>query len=170
MILTKKRRSRNTIFSPTFHLYLKTWANIFYSNNSKTFDYERSLVNLAMHNQSRLDSFQAVRTLVYIAHRKPLETFCTVETFCHGLAVPGAGCKSNVTGSIHGWIRSHLPYIPDGCWLKKLKLTSQSPSITVEFSIHSSLRFENDLSYLLSCPCHFFIQVQKPWLNLVSQG
>ena len=32
-----------------------------------------------------------------------------------GLAVPRAGGRSYVTGSILGWNRSHLTYIPDGC-------------------------------------------------------
>ena len=33
----------------------------------------------------------------------------------HGLAVPRAGDRSYVTGSIHGWSRSHLTYISGGC-------------------------------------------------------
>ena len=41
-----------------------------------------------------------------------------------------AGHWSYVTGSIHGWSRSHLTF---GCWLEERKLTSQSPSIPVRF-------------------------------------
>ena len=33
----------------------------------------------------------------------------------HGLAVPRAGDRSYVTGSIRGWSRSHLTYLMDGC-------------------------------------------------------
>ena len=33
----------------------------------------------------------------------------------HGLAVPRAGDRSCVTGSIHGWSRSHLTYITGDC-------------------------------------------------------
>ena len=33
----------------------------------------------------------------------------------HGLAVPGAGDRSYVTGSIRGWSRSHLTYLTGGC-------------------------------------------------------
>ena len=33
----------------------------------------------------------------------------------HGLAVPRAGDRSYVTGSICGWSRSHLTYLPGGC-------------------------------------------------------
>ena len=57
----------------------------------------------------------------------------------HGQAVPRAGCRTYRTGSIHGWRRSHLPCIPGGCQLKERKITSQSNSITVEFSVQCSL-------------------------------
>ena len=33
----------------------------------------------------------------------------------HGLAVPRAGDRSYVMGSIHGWSLSHLTYITGGC-------------------------------------------------------
>ena len=33
----------------------------------------------------------------------------------HGLAVPRAGDRSYVTGSIRGWSRSHLTYLTGGC-------------------------------------------------------
>ena len=33
----------------------------------------------------------------------------------HGLAVPRAGERSYVTGSIRGWSRSHLTYMTGGC-------------------------------------------------------
>ena len=33
----------------------------------------------------------------------------------HGLAVPRAGDRSYVAGSIRGWSRSHLTYITGGC-------------------------------------------------------
>ena len=39
--------------------------------------------------------------------------------------------RSYETGSIHGWSRSHLIYIPGDCWVEERKLTSQSPPITV---------------------------------------
>ena len=68
--------------------------------------------------------------------------------FCqrHGLAVPRAGDRSYVTGSVRGWSRSHLTYITGGCRLEERKLTSQSPSITVEFSVQYNLKIT--LSYL----------------------
>ena len=37
---------------------------------------------------------------------------CTCQR--HGLAVPRAGDRSYVTGSIHGWSRSHLTYVTGG--------------------------------------------------------
>ena len=66
----------------------------------------------------------------------------TLNVLCqrHGLAVPRAGDRSCATGSIHGCSRSRLTYIPGGCWLEELKLTSQSPSITVEFSVQYNLK------------------------------
>ena len=33
----------------------------------------------------------------------------------HGLAVPHAGDRFSVTGSIRGWSRSHLTYVTGGC-------------------------------------------------------
>ena len=33
----------------------------------------------------------------------------------HGLAVPRAGDRFFVTGSIRGWSRSHLTYLTGGC-------------------------------------------------------
>ena len=58
----------------------------------------------------------------------------------HGLAVPREGDRSYVTGSIRGWSRSHLTYIPGGCSLEERNLTWQSPSITVEFSVQYNLK------------------------------
>ena len=51
----------------------------------------------------------------------------------HGLAVPRAGDRSYVMGSIRGLSRSHLTYVTGGCWLEERKLTLQSPSITILF-------------------------------------
>ena len=58
----------------------------------------------------------------------------------HGLAVPRAGDRSYVTGSIRGWSQSRLTYLTGGCWLEECKLTSQSPSITVELSVQYNLK------------------------------
>ena len=58
----------------------------------------------------------------------------------HGLAVPRAGDRSYVTGSIHGWSRSYLAYMTGGYKLEERKLTSQSPSITVEFPVQYNLK------------------------------
>ena len=69
--------------------------------------------------------------------------------FCqrHGQAVPRAGDRSYVTGSIRGWSRSHLTYITGGCSLEERKLTSQSPSITVEFSVQYNLKIASVIYY-----------------------
>ena len=48
----------------------------------------------------------------------------------HGLAVPRAGNRFYVTGSIRGLSRSYLTYIPGGWWLEERKLISQASSIT----------------------------------------
>ena len=61
----------------------------------------------------------------------------------HGLAVSRvlrAGDRSYMTGAIRGWSRSHLTHIPGGCLLKERKLTSQSPSITVQFSFQYNVK------------------------------
>ena len=57
------------------------------------------------------------------------------KNFVHGLAVPRAGYGSYVTRLIHGWLQSHLMYLLGGCRFKERKLTSQSSSLTVEFSV-----------------------------------
>ena len=82
-----------------------------------------------------------------------------VEVICscckrHGLAVPRAGDRSYVTGSIHGWSRSHLTYITGGCLLEERKLTLQSPSITVEFSVQYNLKIT---LYKKLPPKHFLL-------------
>ena len=68
-----------------------------------------------------------------------------------GLAVPRAGDKSYVTGSIHGWSQSHLTYIlyrvAAKCELKERKLPSQSPSVIVNFSVHSNLKIRSGYLY-----------------------
>ena len=55
------------------------------------------------------------------------------------VAVPCADDRSYVTGSIRGWGQSHVTYFPGGCSLEERKLTWQSPSITVEFSVQYNL-------------------------------
>ena len=72
----------------------------------------------------------------------------------HAPAAPRAGDRSYVTGSIHGWSRSHLAYVAGGCWLEERKLTSQSPSITVEFSVQYNLKKNSVISlclFITSC-------------------
>ena len=61
----------------------------------------------------------------------------------HCLAVPRTDDRFYMTGSIHGWRWSHLTYMPGDCWLEERKLTSQSSSITVEFSISSEAPVKN---------------------------
>ena len=66
----------------------------------------------------------------------------------HSLAVPRAGERSYVTGSIRGWSRSHLTYVTDDCSLKERKLTSQSPSIVAKFSVQYNLKITSVIYYL----------------------
>ena len=58
------------------------------------------------------------------------------------LAVSRAEYRLDVTSSIHGWSRLHLPNIYN--WmtagLAQCKLTSQCPSITVDFSVQYKLK------------------------------
>ena len=63
----------------------------------------------------------------------------------HGLPVPRAGDRSILRDGFDSRLeRSYLTYLPGDCLLEERKLTSQSPSINVEFI--SSIKFENNLS------------------------
>ena len=56
-----------------------------------------------------------------------------VSVMAHSSIPPG--CRSYVTGSIHGWSRSHLTYVPGRSRLEERKLTSHSPTNAIEFSV-----------------------------------
>ena len=81
-----------------------------------------------------------------------------INSYCmnsqqYGLAVPRAGDRSYVTGSIRGWSRSQLTYLMGGCSLKERKLTSQSPSITVEFSVQYNLKITSVIHIFINIYC-----------------
>ena len=71
---------------------------------------------------------RSVRSQVIVPRQRCQSSFASQ-------AVPRAGDRSYVTGSIRGWSRSHLTYEPGGCSLEEPKLTSQFPFSTVEFSV-----------------------------------
>ena len=58
------------------------------------------------------------------------------------LEVLRACYRFDVTGSIHGWSRSHLTFMPRGCWLERRELTLQCPSVTVQFSVQYNLKID----------------------------
>ena len=87
-----------------------------------------------------VERYYHIMTVGHYFHVMTVEHYHHIITehyYCqrHGLAVPRAGDRSYVTGSIRGWSRSQLTYLTGGCWLEERKLTSQSPSVTVEFSV-----------------------------------
>ena len=59
---------------------------------NESIDFKKSLVSLALHSQSRLNSFQTVRSLCYVAHYEPLNFISFL-----GCSLPLAGDQSHKT-------------------------------------------------------------------------
>ena len=89
-----------------------------------------------------LHSINSLSVKVFFSVLENRKSACDEEYLYlqHGLAVLRAGDRSYVTILIRGWSRLRLTYITSGCRLEERKLTSQSPSITVEFSVQHDLK------------------------------